>query len=192
MKAVFAVIVIALAALGFYNRFVKDPLKHITVENDMVTIDADDYVVKFSASEEFQETYMLFGGEYFKDKKLISPIIMYGLKLVDARDIYKRYPDFYRCKSPGASLAQPKVGALNLIPVNNEVLDELRESIEEFDDNLANDGNRVCVSLAGKTLDMQSAEVPGQNIDIKDQLQPRTFHLIDSSKRINCKNLLDL
>ncbi|MDP3725715.1 MAG: hypothetical protein Q8R36_00785 [bacterium] len=191
MKAVFVLIVIVLVASGSYNYFIRDRLKHITVENDAVTIDVDDYVVRFLASGEFRETYMLFGGEYFKDKKLISPIILYGLKLIDAKDIYKRYPDFHRCKSPGAPLAQPKVKGLNLIPANKQVLDELRETIEEFEDNLANDGDRVCVSLVGKNLDMQSAEVPGKNIDIKDQLQPRTFYLINSSERINCKSLLD-
>ena len=191
MKAIFILVVLVLVALGVYNYFIKDPLKHITIENDAVTIDAEDYLAKFSVSREFRETYMLFGGEYFKDKKLINPIWLAGLGIVDAKDIYARYPDFHRCNSPGASLAKPKVENLNLIPASEEVLDELRESIEESEDNFAAKGDRVCVSLIGKTLDIESAIVPENNIDIKDHLPAQAFYLINSSQRVNCKNLLD-
>lgn len=191
MKTVFILVVMILAVSGFYNYFIWDPLKHTTVEKDAVTVDVGDYVVKFSAAGEFRETYMLFGGAYHKDKKLINPIWLSGLKIADAKNIYARYPDFYRCKSPGAALAQPMVRDLDLIPANIQILDELKESIEEFEENFARDGDRVCVSLSGKNLDMRSAEVPGQNIDIKNYLQSRTYRLINSSQRINCKNLLN-
>ena len=191
MKAVLIIIIGSLVIFGLYNYFIKDSLKHINVENDSVTVDVEDYLVKFSVLGEFRETYMLFGGEYFNDKKLISPIILNGLILVDAKDIYTRYPDFHRCTSPGAELAKPKVKDLNLIPADESVLNELKMTIEEYENNFENKGDRVCVSLTGKTLDIQSAEVPGQNIDVKEHLQSRTFHLINSSERINCKSLLD-
>ena len=191
MKAVFILVVVVLVALGLYNHFIKDPLKNIVIEDDAVTVDVSDYVAKFSVSREFQETYMIFGGSYLKNKKLINPIWLAGLGIVDAKSIYARYPDFHRCNSPGASLAKPKVEDLNLIPANEEVLDELRESIEEYEDNFADNGDRVCVSLVGKTLNIESAKVPEKNIDIKDHLPAQAFYLIDSSQRVNCKNLLD-
>ena len=191
MRTVFILAIMALVASGFYNYFVRNPLKHTTIEKDAVAVDMGEYTVKFSAVKEFRETYMLFGGEYYNDKKLINPIWLSGLGIADAKNIYARYPDFYSCKSPGASLAQPMVIDLDLIPADTRILDELRESIKEYEENFANKGDRVCVALYGKTLEMQSAEVHGQNIDIKDKLQPRTYRLINSSQRINCKNILD-
>src|SRR3989344_5812495 len=109
MRTVFILAIMALVASGFYNYFVRNPLKHTTIEKDAVAVDMGEYTVKFSAVK------------------------------------------------------------------------ELRESIKEYEENFANKGDRVCVALYGKTLEMQSAEVHGQNIDIKDKLQPRTYRLINSS-----------
>ena len=156
-----------------------------------MTVDVGDYKAKFLAFMEFQKTYMIFGGGYYQNKNLINPIVLSGLGMVDAKRIYARYPDFHRCASPGAPQAQLRVKQLNLIPANQQVLDELRASLEESEDQLGNDGDRVCVSLMGKTLDMRSAMVPGHTIDIKDQLPRQTFHLIHSSQRVPCKSLLD-
>ena len=191
MKFIFTLIVIALAVSGIYNYFIKDSLEHIMVGGDAVSVDAGDYVVKFLLSGEFRKTYMLFGGEYFTEKSLINPIVLNGLGMVDAKNIYARYPDFYSCKSAGAAIAQPKVEDLNLIPFDEEMLGELQSTINEYQKNFSNKGDRVCVSLIGKTLSMKSAEVPGQNIDFKDQLPSRTFYLVNSSQRVNCKNLLE-
>jgi len=156
-----------------------------------VTVDVGDYQANFLAFLEFQKTYMIFGGGYYQNKNLINPIVLSGLGMVDAKRIYARYPDFHRCASPGAAQAQLRVKQLNLIPANQQVLDELRASLEESEDQLGNDGDRVCVTLVGKTLDMRSAMAPGHTIDIKDQLPLQTFHLIHSSQRVPCKSLLD-
>jgi len=190
MKTVLTLVVVGLVAASSYNYFYSDSLQHITIEGDAVTVDVGDYEVTFVASRKFQKTYMLFGGTYFRNKNLIQPIALSGLGIADAKRIYRRYPDFHRCASPGAALAQPKVKGLNLIPADGQVLDELKATIEEFNDNFGNDGDRVCVSLTGKTLNMRSAIVHEHNIDIKDKLPPQTFHLIHSSERVNCKSLL--
>jgi hypothetical protein len=184
MKAVLALVVIGLVSAG-------SSLENVTIEGEVVTVDVGDYKAKFLAFLEFQMTYMIFGGGYFQNKNLINPIVLSGLGIVDAKRIYRRYPDFHRCSSPGAALAQPKVKQLNLIPADQRVLDELKATIEEHEDNLGSDGDRLCVSLTGKTLDMRSVIVPGHNIDIKDQLPRQTFHLIHSSERVPCKSLLD-
>jgi len=200
MKAFFTLVLIVVVALGVYNylnnhllsiHFTDGLPEHITIEGDSVTVDAGDYDVRFEALREYQKTYMLFGGGYSKDKSSINPITLFGLGIVDAKNIYARYPDFYRCDSPGAALAQPKVKWLNLIPADKQALNELRESIKEFEDNLGQDGDRVCVSLVGKTLLMKSAKVPIMQMDKNGKLHPPTYHLIRSSKRINCRDLLD-
>ena len=191
MKAVLALILIGPVAGGSYNAVKSHALKNITIEGDVVTVDVGDYKAKFLAFLEFQKTYMIFGGGYYQNKNLINPIVLSGLGMVDAKRIYARYPDVHRCASPGAAKAQLKVQQLNLIPANQQVLDELRASLEESEDQLGNDGDRVCVTLVGKTLDMRSAMVPGHTIDIKDQLPRQTFHLIHSSQTVDCKSLLD-
>jgi len=200
MKAFFTLVLIGLVASGVYNYlndnspftlFTDGFPEHITVEGDSVTVDAGDYDVRFEPVREYQKTYMLFGGGYSKDKSSINPITLFGLGIVDAKNIYARYPDFHRCDSPGAALAQPKVKWLNLIPADKQALNELRKSIKEFEDNLGQNGDRVCVSLVGRTLHMKSSKVPIMQMDSNGKLRPPTYHLIHSSKIINCRNLLD-
>jgi hypothetical protein len=200
MKAFFTLVLILVVALGVYNylnnhllsiHFTDDLPEHITIEGDSVTVDAGDYDVRFEALKEFQKTYMLFGGSYYKDKIPINPIWLAGLGIVDAKNIYARYPDFHRCESPGAALAQRKLKRLNLIPADKQALFELRKSIKEHKDNVGQDGDRVCVSLVGKTLFLKSAKVPQMHMDSNGKLYTPTYHLISSSKRINCRNLLD-
>ena len=201
MKACFTLVLIVLVALGVYNylndnspstHFTDDDLpEHIIIEGNSVTVDAGNYDVKFEGVREYQKTYMLFGGDYSKDKSSINPITLHGLGIVDAKNIYAHYPDFHRCDSPGAALAQPKVEWLNLIPADKQALNQLRKSLKEFEDNLGQNGDRVCVSLVGKTLLMQSSRVPVMHMDSNGNLYTPTYHLISSSKRINCRSLLD-
>ena len=58
-------------------------------------------------------------------------------------------------------------------PADKQVLNELRKSIKEFEDNLGQDGDRVCVSLVGKTLLMKSAKVPIMQMDKTGKLHPQ-------------------
>ena len=188
MKPFFAIVLVALVAWSVYdgNPFTEN----ITIMGDAVSVDAGDYDVEFEALREYRTTYMLFGGEYSRNASM-NPITLFGLGMNDARQIHARYPDFHRCKSPGAQLAQPKVKWLNLIPADKQVLDDLRASIEEFEDNLGSDGDRVCVSLTGKTLRLKSDRVPVMHKDSSGRLVPPTYELINSSKVVNCKSLLD-
>jgi len=197
MKAFFTLVLIVVVAFGVYNylnnhllsiHFTDGLPEHITIEGDSVTVDAGDYDLKFEALREYQKTYMLFGGSYSKDKSSINPIKLAGLGIVDAKNIYARYPDFHRCESPGAALAQPKVKSLNLIPADKQALYELRKSLKDHKDNLGQDGDRVCVSLVGKTLRMKSKDPVLHFMNGKPYTP--TYQLITSSKRINCRNLL--
>ncbi len=190
MKAFLALVVIGLIVVGSYSYFKIVSLGTITITTEVVTYEAGDYGAKLLDSREFQNTYMLFGGGYFEDKNLMNPIALAGIEIADAKRIYARYPDFHLCASPGAALAQPKVKHLNLIPADGQVLDELMATIEEYEDNLGNDGDRVCVSLTGEIQVIRSA-LPEHNIGITDQPLRQTFHLIHSSERIDCKSLLD-
>jgi len=77
---------------------------------------------------------------------------------------------------------------LNLIPADKQALYELRKSLKDHKDNLGQDGDRVCVSLVGKTLRMKSKDPVLRFMNGKPYTP--TYHLIRSSERINCRNLL--
>jgi len=195
MKAILKLAVVAFGAFGLYHYFSSGSFENVSQADDVVAVDAGNFVVEFSISGEFQKTYMVFGGGYFENKNLINPISLSGLNIADAMNIYAQYPDFYRCSSPGASLAIPKTKHLNLIPADKQVLDELRALIKEHERNFSKGEERICVSLTGKTLHTQSTEVAGKNstedMIIIHQIPPQPFYLITSGARVNCKNLLD-
>ncbi len=190
MKAVLAWVVIGLIVVGSYSCSSGGSPVQITMETEVVTYDEGDYGEKLLSSEEFQNIYMLFGGESVEHKNLPNPITLAGLEIADAKPIYARYPDFHRCASPGAALAQPKVEHLNLIPADVQVLDELKATLQEYEYNLGSDGDRVCVSLTGEIQVIRSA-LPEHRIGILDRPLRQTYHLIDSSERVYCKSLLD-
>ena len=194
MKSLLTLIVIVFAIWGLYS-FLNDPTEHITVASSSVTVDAGDFVAELSVTGEYKKTYMLFGGAYFKNKNLINPIVLSGLGIVDAKRIYARYPDFHRCSSPGASLAQPKVKSLSLIPVDKRAFNELLDSINKHENFFASGDERICVSLSGKTLSPVSTEFVGKNsteeMRMLFQIPQESFYLINSAEILNCKNLLD-
>ena len=198
MKYLLGLIVMGLIIWGLYAYFGSGSLKNITIKNNAITVDSGGIKADFSISEGYNETYVLFGGQYYPTQ--INPISLSGLKISDARNIYATYHDFYHCKSPGASLAVPLLQNLNLILAKQEVLNELQASIKEHETAIANDGDRVCVSLVGTALTLRDAgfsenatnpENRGENMRIKDLLSQQKFYLINSSQRVNCKNLLD-
>ncbi len=78
MKALLTLFVIVVATWNLYS-FLKDPTEHITVASSHVTVDAGDFVAELSVTGEYKKTYMIFGGSYFKNKHLISPIGLFCL-----------------------------------------------------------------------------------------------------------------
>ena len=195
MRSILNFVVIALIAFGIYKYLGDDSFENVTVQGDAVAVDAGNFVAEFSISGGFERTLMLFGGGYFKDSNLINPISLSGLNIAAAKSIYAQYPDFHRCSSPGASLAIPRTKNLNLIPADNQVLEELRATIKEHERNFSNGEDRICVSLTGNTLNVLSNEVQGKNstddLRIIHRIPPQPFYLITSSERLNCKNLLE-
>jgi len=194
MKSLLTFIVIVFAIWHLYG-FLKDPTEHITVASSSVTVDAGDFVAKLSVTGEYKKTYMIFGGSVFKDKHLISPIGLFGLRIAYAKRIYARYPDFHRCDSPGAALAQPKVEYLSLIPVDKRAFNELLDSLNKHQKNFANGDGRICVSLSGETLSPDYTEIVGKNsteeMRYLFQIPQGSYYLINSAKILDCKNLLN-
>jgi hypothetical protein len=194
MKVLISLAILILIAWGVYG-YINDPTSHITVSGNSVMVDAGDFTAELSVTGDYKNTYMLFGGEYFKNKNLVNPIVLSGLEIDDAKSIYSRYPDFHLCKSPGAPLAQPKVKPLYLIPADESVFKELMNSIKSHEKNFASGEERICVVLSGKALTLLSDEFPGTDStkDIKKtyRVSPGQYYLINSAKIVQCKDLLD-
>jgi len=193
MKSFLTFIVIVFAIWRLYS-FLEDPTAHITVASSSVTVDAGDFVAELSVTGKYQKTYMLFGGSYFKNKNLINPIVLHGLRIADAKRIYARYPDFHLCSSPGASLAKPKLESLSLIPVDKRAFNELLDSISKHEENFASGDGRICVSLSGKTLSPVSSEVFGKHsageMRVLFIIPQESYKLINSAEILDCKDLL--
>ena len=193
MKAIFLLLIMmALATSAFY--YYSNP-KNIRVRGNKVIVDAGNFEAVLSVTGEYLQTHMVFGGSYFQEKNLVNPVSLSVLEIADARDIYKKYPDFHMCKSAGAHLAQNKVRNLNLIPADQKSLKELRALIEEHEENFAAGRERICITLTGKTLSPDSKEVQGRDstgdMRMIYAIPPGPYYLIQSAKRLECKKLLD-
>ncbi len=147
----------------------------------------------FDRTGDFSETYMLFGATDFSRSDLPFEISLSGIKLDKAMSIYERYPDFYKCKSPGAAVAQKALLSLHIIPEDPEVLDILRNAVSQFEKNLRNDGDRIFVELEGEVLKNTSVIMRKVNGDVTDQIPSnmrRGYYLVKSAKIIEAKIVL--
>jgi len=195
MKAFLTLAVIVFAAFGYFNYFGGDSPKEVSILGSSVSVDAGDFVAEFSISKDFQETYMLFGGDHIKTKNIINSIVLSGLEIADTKSIYARYPDFYLCSSAGSSIAKHKVKQLNLIPPSKQVFRKLNALVKEHKENFAKGLDRVCATITGKTLSLKSSEVEGKNSTeerrVIHQIPPGPFYLVNFVERVECKPLLD-
>jgi len=214
MKALIILIALMLAGWGLYNYTAERSegtnvtgsdlamgsgeivlADNITMTGNSVTVDAGNFISELTVIGDYRETYMLFGGEHFENKNLVTPIILSGLGIADAKNIYAQYPDFHMCASPGASLAKPIVEMLSLIPAHKQAFNNLLDSIKKHKKNFASGKERICVSLSGKTLTPDYTEIVGKNSTEQERRLYRIpqgpFHLINSVKLLDCKGLLN-
>ena len=155
-------------------------------EEVLVSIDGMDY--HFQRAGHFSETYMVFGGG--DSTRTVDEISIFGIGLEKARAIHAKYPDFYKCKSPGAAEAQRAVLHLQIIPTNSEVSQLLKDAVKQHERNLGNDGDRIFVRLEGNVLKLSSAIIAEVNGDVTDQLPSQMrgdYYLVDSVEVIEAK-----
>jgi hypothetical protein len=133
---------------------------------------------------------MLFGGANTDHRNAIANVMLAGLSVRDAKQIHRRYPDFHRCASPGAALAKNKIVDLSMVPADGRTLASLKSTVEEFNDNIRDGGDRVCVQLHGSRLKLKSAEVRQVGENVTDTIQMTDFYLVDSASRVECQLVL--
>lgn len=195
MKFFTFLIILIMIAAGLYFSGILKPgslmkTSNVTQTQDGISVDLTDLTVTFSSGGEFTGEYMMFGGRYIKHKNAVVPVAISGLPIDEAKNIYAQYPDFHRCSSPGADLAKPQVVGLDIVPLDSSVTDELKKAIKLFNDNIRNNGDRVCISVRGQNLDLQQALIKQNSADVTDKYGNLNFMLIDGADIMDCKRYL--
>ena len=161
-----------------------------SIRGEEVIVSLRQIDVHFKRGRDFSGTYMVFGGSDSGRADTISRIWISGIKLNKAISIYKRYPDFYKCKSPGAAVAKNALLSLHIIPADSEVLNILKNAISQFEKNFKNKGDRIFVKLEGEVLKMTKAIIRKVNGDVTDQLPSqmrRDRYLVKSVEIVEAK-----
>ena len=184
-------LVVGVAGWFAFQTFMAPGGPDLTINGDEVSLATGDLDVRFSKGKSFEDTYMVFGGLHLKHPNAVAHVSMAGLSMRDAQPIHRRFPDFDRCASPGASLAKNKVTSLDMVPADGETLKVLASTLEDFEENIAKGGDRVCVQLSGSKLKLTSVEIREAGEDVTDTMKMSEFYLVDSASRIDCKEALN-
>jgi hypothetical protein len=185
------VLVVIAAAVGFgVWKITSSKGPDLKIEGNDVLLATGDLDVRFTKGKPLDDTFMLFGGGRIDHRNAIANVTIAGLSVRHARPIYRRYPDFDRCASPGAALAKKRVISLEMVPADGETLEFLETSLKDFDESIHGDGARVCVELQGSRLKLASVKVREVDEDVTDTIQMDDFYLIDSASRVDCRQAL--
>jgi len=158
-----------------------------------VIVSDEDFDYHFERDRDFSDIYMVFGASDHSRVDNIDTISISGIELEDAMSIYERYPDFHKCKSPGAAVAQSKLLDIRIIPANPEVLDTLNNAVSQYERNLKNDGDRIFVELGGERVILTSAiwrEHDWEAIDQIPSLLRGAYYFVESTEITEAKIVL--
>jgi hypothetical protein len=192
MKAIVGVVAFGIAAWVAFSLFSGASGPDLTIQGDEVLLETGDLDVRFAKQKPFEGTYMLFGGGEIEHRNALANVSYAALTMKNAKAISRRYPDFHRCASPGASMAKEKILTLDMVPADGQTMDFLSSSLEEFNDNIQNGGDRVCVRLSGTRMTLTSAVVREVQEDVTDTIRMSKFYLVDSASRVDCQQALTL
>ncbi len=148
----------------------------------------------FERDRDFSDSYMVFGASDHSRVDNIDAISFSGIKLEDAMSIYERYPDFHKCKSPGAAEAQNKLLDIRIIPASPEVLDTLLNAVSQYERNFKNDGDRIFVELGGELVVLTSAiwrEYEWEAIDQIPSFLRGAYYLVESAEILEAQIVLE-
>ena len=187
MKILATVTVIVLACWLAYSLMAAARGPNLTISGDEVLLATAQLDARFSQTGPFHETYMLFGGLHLDHPNAVSSVSFAGLDVGDVQRIAARYPDFYMCKSQGAPLAQRSIVELDLVPADGGTLETLKSALDEFSDNLSSGGDRVCVSLDGKRLNLESVKVREAGESVTRHYAKNHFYLVTSAEIVDCR-----
>ena len=184
---------ISLAIYSYKNYSPSGPSVEVT--EDAIVRDTGQLVAHFQRRDTLSGAYMIFGGNI--DRKLpnsFSDVSLAALNIDDASNIHSRYPDFHKCKSPGASIAQGLTRTLSLVTENENTYDALQESLDLHSERLQKNGDRTCVALEGSDILLSSVTLKETGGDISADVIPNFrnshFLLVENAQLVDCQSLL--
>ena len=158
-------IVIVLAALhSLWNRCSSSGSVARSAGSDVV-LETRGFDVHFSEIGDLSGWFMLFGGSHMGNDWL-SHVWLSGIEIGDARALYRRYPDFHMCKSPGSTKAQASTKGMEVVAADPRTRRALDDAVNLFKKRFRNKGERVCVGLTGKRLSLDSVRRKPDGTDI--------------------------
>ncbi len=143
-----------------------------TFEDRQVIRTSNQVEARFSRVGSIDETYMLFGGDARQRPNQLTHAHLAGLPMRYARQIASQYPDFHRCKSPGAAQAQRFLEPTNFVAADRSTRATLVHALDLFEDRLREGGDRTCIRIRGSELSMDSARAIEDDQDLSSQLIP--------------------
>jgi hypothetical protein len=165
-----------------------------TLDGSQLVIQTDDLEARFDRVGTLDESYMLFGGTDGELQNSISNLFVSGLAVRHASLISKRYPDFYKCKSPGAAQAQRMIESMAWIASDGSTRGTLRKALDLHEKSLRSGGERTCLAVSGERLILGSVKHRGQGFDLTHQVgngfRGTDFYLVTEAELADCKSLL--
>jgi hypothetical protein len=149
-----------------------------------VVLQAGQLDVRFVRGQHFAQTYMLFGGGATSHANAISKVTLFGLPDYAARHIHSQYPDFHKCKSRGAPMAQNQTLQIDVVAANSKIEKRLKKALAMHDKGVSKDGDRVCVRIEGEMLTLRSVVFAELDKDITHELAstgPREYFFVTSA-----------
>jgi hypothetical protein len=114
----------------------------------------------------------------------ISKVTLFGLPDYAARYIHSQYPDFHRCKSRGAPMAQNQTLQIDVVAANSKIEKRLKKALAMHDKGVSKNGDRVCVTIEGEMLTLRSVVFADLDKDITQELAstgPREYFFVTSA-----------
>lgn len=187
MKKLLAVVAVAVMGWVAYSQLGGSSDPDVTINGSEVLLKTAHLDARFSQKRSFNGTYMLFGGGQLDHPDAVSNVSLAGLHVEDVKRIAARYPDFYMCRSEGAPLAKEAVVDLDLIPADGKTRKTLGSALDQFNENIQNGGDRVCVSIRGHELDLESVEIREASEAITEHYRGNHFFLVTSASMVDCE-----
>jgi hypothetical protein len=164
------------------------------VDGRQLVIETSDLEVRFSRTGDLSESFMIFGGNNDQLKNSMTHVTLAGLPMAHARTIHQSYPDFHRCKSPGAPQAQGLTETMSLIGADRGAQSALIDVVNLHKKRVGDGDERTCVTLTGAQLELDSVRLRHDGTDITREVRPalrRTrFYVADEVEILDCQLLL--
>jgi hypothetical protein len=159
-----------------------------------VEVETDDFKLRFSQQDAFSDSFMVFGGRSGDLKNNPIQVSFSVLTLDQARSIHRKYPDFHRCKSPGAPKAQRLIEDMSFVATDTRVRDILSEVVKLHEKRIGSGGNRTCMSVTGFEVELESVQDKKYGEDVTDQYSRHhrkdNFYIAEDAEVHDCQTLL--